>query len=185
MSMILFSRTIGPVPVSVILRERHASSIGLTEIPIETGAKVTDHSYIEPKKLDLEFADEFAAATWNALVRFQESRTPFTVVSGLMVYKNMMIKELVADRDERISSIIKGVASLQEAIIVSTVSVPGSGKSRNASGGSGDTGKRTSDTVTRGDQASKTVPEGKNTSLLSRMFGSGAQSIRQSILGGA
>src|SRR5690606_6989980 len=83
--MILFSGAIGPVPVSVILKEDHKSSLGITENPIETGAKVTDHSYVEPKRLSLDFADENAAATYNALVRFQESRVPFVAVSGLYV----------------------------------------------------------------------------------------------------
>ena len=169
MSMILFSRAIGPIPVSVIMREIHTSTIGVTEIPIETGAKVTDHSYVEPKRLTLEFADAYAAATWNALMRFQETRIPFTIVSGLAVYKNMIIRELGADRDEQFSTVLRGVAALQEVIIVSTARTSESKGSSNAKGGSdADTNKRTEGTVTRGDQASSTVEPGKNQSLLSR-----------------
>jgi len=183
MSMILFSRLIGPIPVSVIMREIHTSTIGVTEIPIETGAKVTDHSFVEPKKLTLEFADAYAAATWNALMRFQETRIPFTIVSGLAVYKNMVIKELGADRDEQFSTVLRGVAALQEVIIVSTARTAESKGSSNAKGGGGDkaTDQRTEGTVTRGDQASSSVDGAKNQSLLSRAItGSSGAPMRES-----
>ena len=70
MSTILFSSRIGPVSIECIIREKHSSALGITELPIETGAKITDHSYVEPKRLELDFADSGAADTWNALVRF-------------------------------------------------------------------------------------------------------------------
>src|SRR5690606_36155713 len=120
MSAIFFSRLIGPVPVDVIVREVHRTTLGITENPIETGAKVTDHAYVEPKKLTLEFASGNAVATYNALVRFQESRVPFTIVSGLAVYNNMLIKELRVTRDATFSRVLDGLCELQEAIIVST-----------------------------------------------------------------
>ena len=145
MSTILFSSAIGPVLVDVIIRESHESSLGITQIPIESGASVTDHSYIEPKRLVLAFADSNAALTYGALVRFQESRVPFTVVSGLYVYTSMLIANLTADRDETTSRIVAGVAQLQQVILVST---QGSG------GKTGDaaTADRTTSTVGRGDQ---------------------------------
>jgi hypothetical protein len=129
MSTILFSSRIGPIPVSVIISEDHCASIGITEIPIETGAKVSDHSYVEPKKLDLEFGDENGTATYEALVRFQESRTPFVMMTGFKMYSNMLIKELKVKRDEDYSRVLKGTASLQEVIIVMTSS------SQSSSGG--------------------------------------------------
>lgn len=120
MAAILFSGAIGPIPVSVVLTESHSSTLGITENPIETGAKITDHAYVEPKRLTLDFADANAALTFNALVRFQESRVPFTVVSGLYVYTNMLIRSLKADRDDTFSRILKGSADIQEVIIVET-----------------------------------------------------------------
>lgn len=189
MSAILFSNLIGPIPVSVVVRERHASSIGITENPIETGASVTDHAYVEPKKLSLEFMDENAAATFNALVRFQESRRPFTVVSGLFVYTNMLIKDLTANRDSRTSKILDGKADLQEIIIVSTAytaaetdnnapqskGTPGGTKSTQAArttperAGDGVTADRAAGTVMRGDAPVQTVPPAQNRSILARL----------------
>lgn len=195
MNAIMFSGLIGPIPISVIMRERHESALGITEEPIETGAKVTDHSYVEPKRLTLEFADAGAAATYNALVRFQESRTPFTVVSGLFVYPNMLIKNLSATRDATTSRILDGKADLQEIIIVSTAytmteaeenspqskGLPGGKKSTQSARPTSErapaaavdsvTSDRTSGTVMRGDVPARTVPANENRSLLSRIAG--------------
>lgn len=189
MNMVLFSGLIGPIPVSVVMLERHNSSLGIAEQPIETGAKITDHSYVEPKRLTLEFGDQFAAATYNALVRFQESRIPFVCVAGLYVYTNMLIKELTAERDAQYSRVLNGRVELQEAIIVSTAytsteaeaNVPqstgkaGGTKSTQSArpiperAGDAVTADRASGTVMRGDAAAKTVPVSQNRSILSRL----------------
>lgn len=177
MAAILFSGAIGPIPVSVVLSEAHESTLGITENPIETGAKITDHAYVEPKRLTLDFADANAALTYNALVRFQESRVPFTVVTGLYVYSNMLIRSLKAERDDTFSRILKGSADIQEVIIVETAYAsadqdseatdsgqPGGTKStRSASpskGRAGDatTRDRVSGSVQRGDAPAKTAP---------------------------
>lgn len=194
---ILFSGAIGPIPVSVIMRERHNSELGITEEPIETGAKVTDHAYVEPKKLTLEFGDANAVATFNALQRFQESRQPFSVVTGLTVYRNMLIKALMVERDATYSRVLNGRAELQEIIIVSTAytTTEGEGSSgRRQTGGQNKaqpggknstrsarptperasdavTKDRTSGTVMRGDAQERVVPANENRSLLSRIVG--------------
>jgi hypothetical protein len=195
MPAILFSGAIGPVLVSVIISEGHQSSLGITENPIETGAKVTDHAYVMPKKLTLEFADANAAATYNALVRFQESRQPFTVVSGLYLYRNMLIKDLSADRDKQFASVLSGRCELQEIIIVSTAyavsqggsdgAATGQGSAANPASGAqgkaatpssstttpGPTADRASGTVVRGDVPGSTIAPARNQSILHGMFG--------------
>lgn len=118
--IIAISRSIGPVPLSCVLSEDHTTEIEITSNPIETGAEVNDHAYIMPKRVRLDFADANAAATWNALIRFQETRTPFTLVTGLSVYRNMMVKRLNATRDPQTAFILSGSVDLQEVIIVDT-----------------------------------------------------------------
>lgn len=192
MSAILFSGLIGPIPVSVIIRETHRSSLGITENPIESGANVTDHAYVNPKSLTLEFADANAAATYNALVRFQESRVPFVIVSGLFIYTNMLIKDLSATRDAGTSRILDGRAELQEIIIVSTAYTATEGSANDAQsqgrpGGAnstqsarptperaGDavTADRAAGTTMRGDAGTITPPANENKSVLAGMFGS-------------
>lgn len=120
MQFIAFSSAIGPVPIDAVLTEAHQMSLSITEIPIENGARVTDHALILPKRLTLDCASSNAAATFNALVMLQESRVPFTVVSGLFIYTNMLIENLTADRDKDFSSILRCSCELREIIIVST-----------------------------------------------------------------
>lgn len=184
MSVILFNRLIGPVPVDVVMKETHKSGLGITELPIETGAKVTDHAYVEPKKLEYTIADSNGSATYNALVQFQESRQPFTMVSGLYVYKDMLIKEINAERDSKTSRILSGTVSFQQAILVSTAYAQGEGKdepgkaggdksTKSSADGKRATNQTTADkasgTVTRGDQSTRTVEPARNQSILSRL----------------
>ena len=196
MSAILFSRSIGPVAVDVVLSEAHESRLSITKNPIEAGADVTDHAYVEPKRLTLDFAAAGAALTFAALVRFQESRQPFTVVSGLFVYNDMLIEVLTADRDPDTAFILKGRAILTQAIIIETAYAQSDGsgsqksgqaggkKSTNAakpsSGRSSDaaTADRASGTVARGDATSAASSAAEDQSALYRLkYGSAAARV--------
>lgn len=183
--MIFFSAAIGPIPVDVILKERHRSSVTVTEIAIETGAKITDHAHVNPKKLELEFGAQNAAETWNALVAFQESRVPFNAVSGLFMYTNMLITDLDADRDQKTARVLKGTATLQEAILVDTAQAASSSGEESKSGSDKNKSKsvskekanagakdKASGPVGRGDSPAKTVAPEKNQSIINRVFGS-------------
>lgn len=187
MTVIAFSRVIGPIPINCILSERHQSDIEITGNPIETGAEVNDHAYIKPKQVVLEVADRNAALMYNALVRFQESRVPFYLVTGLSVYKDMLIKSIDATRDATHSTILRATVTCQEVIIVSTGSAPAEGGAQPSGqpGGANSRGSarpsaeaannpatsdRAASTVQAGDNPTQTVPAGSSGSLLSQMF---------------
>ena len=185
MSAIAFSRSIGPVPINCVVREQHRSCIEVTEIPIETGARITDHAFVLPKKVSLELADEGGAATYAALMRFQESRVPFTLVTGLYVYDNMLIKDLGPERDKTFASVFKGTIELQEVIIVSTAyaatgdSNPGqpgganstkSGPLHSSTAGDPATADKVAGTDNRGDIGGTTVPAPENQSVGKWLF---------------
>lgn len=120
MSVIAFSKTIGPVRLNCFFSENHNSELGITENPVESGGTVHDHAYTMPKKVTLEIMDENAAGTFNALVAFQRSRIPFTLVTGLSVYPSMLIRNISADRDKQHSQILYATVDLQEVIIAQT-----------------------------------------------------------------
>lgn len=120
MSAIAFSKFVGPVALDVIIKESHKTEIGITGEPIETGAEVNDHAYIKPKRLTLEIADNKATATYNALIALQESRFPFYMLTGLTIYKNMLIQTISVERDKDTYAILSGTIELQEVIIVDT-----------------------------------------------------------------
>lgn len=118
MTAFIFNRAIGPVGIDCVITEQHESSLEVTKIPIEFGADVTDHAYVQPKRIQLEIATGNAASAYNALVRFQETRIPFVLVSGLYVYTDMLIKKLDAERDASFSTVLKCSATVEQIIIV-------------------------------------------------------------------
>lgn len=191
MSIIAFSGVIGPVPIGVIISEKHGSEVEITGNPIETGAEVNDHAYVRPKEIVLEVADSSAATTFAALVAFQESRVPFTLVTGLTVYEDMLIQSIDATRDAENSRILRATVTCRQVIIVSTGTAPASdakSKSKSTKARAGGkksnsavspskslstdsaTQDRAADVVSSGDQASSSVSTPKTTSLLKRMF---------------
>lgn len=188
MTVIAFSRAIGPIPINCILSEQHTSEVEITGNPIETGAEVNDHAYVKPKQVVLEIADRNAALMYNALVRFQESRVPFYLVTGLTVYKDMLIQAIDATRDKTHSTILRATVTCREVIIVSTGSAPAEGGSQpsGSPGGTNSTGAsrpsaqgannpttadRAASTVQMGDNPTQSVAPAKSQSLLSRMSG--------------
>lgn len=177
----LFNRSVGPVSVNVVVREKHSFEIGITSNPIETGAEVNDHAYVMPKKLTLEIADGNATETLAALVALQESRVPFVCVSGWHVYRNMLVKAINADRDAAFSKVLRATVDLQEVIIVDTAYAAGEGGATNGERGKtagqskklspsrakdDATAKRSVGTVQRGDSPGSTVPPERGQSLL-------------------
>ncbi|MCF1502200.1 hypothetical protein L0F51_00275 [Afifella sp. H1R] len=188
MSVIVVNRVIGPVALDVIVREKHESELEIAQSPIEAGADITDHAFMRGKRLVLDVADGAAAVTFNALERFQASRVPFTMVSGLYVYRNMLIRRLSAERDQRHSQILNCICEMEEAIIVgtATVLVGGEGATETRGGAAEPGGKgsrrsarpsteratdaatadRAADTVARGDSASTPVDASKGSSIL-------------------
>lgn len=194
MPAIAFNRLIGPVPLDVFMSEKHEHTLGITSDPIETGAEVNDHAYLKPMRLTLRIGSKNAAETFNALKQFQASRVPFTIVSGLFQYTNMLIASLQAERDEAYSRVLSGTVDLQEVIIVDTAYAgvgtdDQAGKSGEAGGkkslraaapspnktkpGDGLTSDRVSGTVQRGDSPTTTVTptEPANQTLLKGIFG--------------
>lgn len=145
-SVIALSSVLGPLPLQVVVREKHIAKLAVTRHAIETGAEVTDHSYIEPKKLILEGASGSAAAAYAAMVALQETRMPFTIVTGLYVYNNMLIEGIEAERDSQYGRILNCRVELTEVLLVSvqhTRAQSGVGSNRAAAsgkpGGSGST----------------------------------------------
>jgi hypothetical protein len=101
----------------VIVREANTLTNIVTEHPIEDGSTIMDHVTNKPETLELDFTitdtpisafsplsgitskqgrsrDEFAR-----LEKMWKNKNTLTIVTGLKVYKNMMIQSLTARRD--------------------------------------------------------------------------------------
>lgn len=150
MTAIAFSNSIGPVFIDCVISEKPSAELEITEIPVESGARITDHALILPKKVTLDIASASAAASYNALVAFQERREPFTLVTGLAVFDNMLIKRIEPERDATYSQVLRATVDLQEIVIVET---GGSGGTRGQPGGKKSTRAAPPSPSRSGDQA--------------------------------
>jgi hypothetical protein len=188
MAAIAFSPMIGPVPIGAVIREKHRSTLEVTHLPVEEGADITDHAVVMPKSVTLECADSAGAATYQALVAFQESRVPFTLVTGLMVYENMLPISIEPERTVEYSKVFNGNIELQEIIIVGTAHAASDETGQGGQPGGTDstrsvspsektaadatTADRASSSIQRGDVSTKTVPADQGASIAYRLFGS-------------
>jgi len=197
--MYFIPRSIGPIPVDVVVKETIESSLKITERPVEFGADITDHAYVQPKKLVMECiiggnlatglsGRAVAIAGYQALKWLQESREPFVMVSGLDIHTNMLIEKLVPERDVNWCNVLKFTVELKEIQIVGSAYVAGApanapegGQARGLTQGALEPGSpealRASGTVARGDGALQqlstdaTTAEGRaNASLISSIF---------------
>ncbi|KRE07463.1 hypothetical protein ASE63_22450 [Bosea sp. Root381] len=132
MSCILISRSIGGVFVDVVVSETHESEIEIPKHPVEKGVKISDHAWRLPRKVTLESVVDGprAVAAYQQLLDLQERLEPFTLVTGLRVYNDMMLIRITPERDREHSRVLKFEAELEEVRIVSTETSAGGGSSQ-------------------------------------------------------
>lgn len=139
----LQSRKIGVIIPDVVVSEKHSDTLEITEHPVETGAAISDHAYKRPSEVVMEvgFAGggallDFASSltstsllgmspreTYQKLLDLQSSRTPFDVVTGKRIYKNMLIRALEVTTDKATENVLSAVLTMREVIITSTQTV--------------------------------------------------------------
>lgn len=133
--------------IDATVKETHVSECEVTKNPVEDGAPVTDHVQVQPKKLTIEgvisdtplgfpvignvqnlvrsVTQIFGARSrsqdaYDDLVRLQESKRPFTVITNLKKYDNMILVSLSIPRMAATGAAIHFTAELQQIIIVSS-----------------------------------------------------------------
>lgn len=129
---------IGEIELDVIVNESAEADSDITSNPIENGADVNDHIIIKPmifsitgivsntkvKPFPISQISTFtsdstpAADAWEALLELQASRTPFTWVSNLKAYDNVVIKNIRESQDKDTSNSLYFTANLKEFIYV-------------------------------------------------------------------
>ncbi len=122
MSCILISRSIGGVFVDVVVSESHESEIEIPKHPVEKGAKISDHAWRLGYKVTLDSVVDGprAVAAYQQLLDVQSKLEPFTLVTGLRVYENMMLVRINPERDKEHGRVLKFEADLEEVRIVDT-----------------------------------------------------------------
>jgi hypothetical protein len=137
---------IGDIDIETSLEEVHSDTLQLTDHPVESGASITDHSFKKPSEVMLRcgwsnsslkaligivsgfFAGgtmskaDYVSGVYSQLLKLQQSREPFSILTSLRQYDNMLLTSLNVTRDQKTSSILMVQATCREVIIVSTQS---------------------------------------------------------------
>ena len=148
----LFIRTkksIGGIELDAVISESHTSEVRVTRNPIELGADITDHSVVEPKRIQIiaqvsdtplgvaaigQIIDNITGlfgsstsenvtrsnAAYNAMIQLQESREPVDIQTKLKLYRNMIITNVSVTQDKDTSRIVLMNISAEEVRIVQT-----------------------------------------------------------------
>ncbi len=162
MSVSIIARNIGGLTFDATFEETHTADLEVTDNPIETGASVTDHSFLKPFKVricagvsnsqlkpgtdEYGFGNERIRNAYEALLDLQATREPFDVQTGLKLYSNMICTSIVVPQDKESANAIIFTAELREVIIVYTATVTypprAAGKTANQAGKTKDKGEK-------------------------------------------
>jgi len=126
------------IELDAIISESATAVAEVTENPVEYGADINDHMIIKPMSFtvsgvvsnvnskNISFPTDFPASfskttnksqiTWEALLKLQINRTPFTLVQGLKRYSNVVIISLSETQDVDTANGLFFTATLKEII---------------------------------------------------------------------
>lgn len=142
--VLLSNKRISDILINVLVSETHNDTVKVSDHPVQRGSPISDHAYVEPRKVSLECAwsnaDEralqgFAVAAndkvngaptsaqyvdsvYARLLALQESREPFELVTGRRRYTNMLIESLSVKHERGSAGAIRINIGLREVRVV-------------------------------------------------------------------
>jgi hypothetical protein len=147
--------TFAQINMQVVTEERTTDTLNITKQPVQQGAVITDHSFLEPTVFSSTayFKDNSAsllsevvsiaspstglAAIYTNLLALQALRTPFNIVTPKRLYNNMLLVSLSQTTDKHTENCLSVSMSFQQVIIVtaSVVNIPRANQSNPGSNG--------------------------------------------------
>ena len=104
--------SIGGLVFDAVLKTDHTSKVTATSHPVESGANISDHAFVEPAEISLEVGVsdcETGNGTFGSgnrsrkafaeLLKLQTSRKLITVVTRFKTYRNMLITSVSVPDD--------------------------------------------------------------------------------------
>lgn len=128
------ARSIGGFTATCTVEEVATNNLTITQHPVQQGAAITDHSYLEPVVVSIKFYFDNStgdlSVIYQNLLDLQATREPFSIVTGKKTYNTMLFKSLRQNTDPSTENCLSIDAEFQQIIIASiqTTSVPQSNK---------------------------------------------------------
>ncbi len=139
--------SIGRLVFDAVLKTDHSSKITAASHPVEGGANITDHAFVDPAEVTIEIGMTdcngmgVSDKMFTALQALQASRRPITIQTRFKRYTNMLIMSMSVPDDYTTMNALKAVLVCREILIAGTktVTVTASGQGQK----SGSTNKGT------------------------------------------
>jgi hypothetical protein len=142
--LILLKSNISGYFFDAVLRSEHHSALKITTHPVQSGANVADHAYVEPATLTMElgmsdvmpgiietqFTDQSSRSisAFQVLRKLQADRMPLQVTTRLHTYKNMMLEELTVPDDYKTQFGLRATVRFTEILVAKVSKVTVSSK---------------------------------------------------------
>ena len=130
-------RSIGGISVQVIINEQTADRLTITKQPVQQGASISDHAFMEPTTFSCTIYQQQSgtllgsvtsslAQIYQQFQDLQSSLTPFAIVTPKRTYSSMLMTTLGMTTDKSTENILALNLSFEQIIIVSvsTTNVP-------------------------------------------------------------
>lgn len=112
----------------------HSANLTVTQHPVQSGASISDHAYMEPDEVSIEIGMSDAAIgapggdgrsvnAFTQLRAIMEKREPVTLVTRLKTYPNMLITSMSAPDDYKTMHALRASIYFQQINIVSVSTV--------------------------------------------------------------
>ena len=113
----------------------------ITQHPVETGAPVTDHAFMQPPTVEVRCgwsnssaqSEGYVQSVYANLQTLQQTAQPFNVTTGKRAYTNMLVRSLMV-RTAINSEYTLMVVALCQKILITETSGASSGGTGNTSG---------------------------------------------------
>lgn len=164
---LITGRNLGGLCFAVVLEESHEDKVTITEHPVEQGAKISDHAYVEAASLTIRAGHSDAMGMgasremYEKLLELMRKREPFEIVTGKRLYSNMLIEAISATTDATTEHGLQVTVQCREVLIVKTQTAKVPPRSRQKSAG------RTGQSADKGQKQAKAAPK----SMLKAGFG--------------
>ena len=127
----MLQTSMGDFYFDAVLKTEHNATMMITEHPVQTGAPIADHAYLEPEEITCEIGmtdvngDGLSVQMYQQLRELMGRREPFTLVTRLHSYENMLISALSAPDDYTTMFALKAAIVFKQirVVQVSTVQV--------------------------------------------------------------
>lgn len=110
-------------------------SLTVTQHPVQTGANISDHAFVNPIRMTMQVGVSDAMAyragadyggdgktksvqAYRLLCKLQELRTPMQVVTRLNTYQNMLIESIDVSDDASTLCALKATVNLVQVLVV-------------------------------------------------------------------